>query len=137
MPPITLADFKTIKLTRFTAEVTDAEIDQAMQTIAEQNRPYKAKAKAAEKGDRVVISFQGTIDGVPFEGGKGEDVPLVLGSGQFIPGFEDTSGPRSRRKPDLRHQVPGRLPGQGRWPAKRDLRRHREGGGGARRSDHR
>jgi len=89
MPPITLADFKTIKLTRLTAEVTDAEIDQALQTIAEQNRPFVAKAEAAEKGDRVTISFEGTIDGAPFDGGTGEDVPLLVGSGQFIPGFED------------------------------------------------
>ena len=89
LPPITLADFKTIKLTRLTAEVTDAEIDQTLQRIAEQNRPFMAKSEGAEKGDRVVLSFQGTIDGQPFEGGAGEDVPLVLGSGQFIPGFED------------------------------------------------
>jgi trigger factor len=89
MPPITLTDFKTIKLTRLTAEVTDAEIDQALQTVAEQNRPFVAKSEAAEKGDRVTISFQGTIEGTPFEGGTGEDVPLLLGSGQFIPGFED------------------------------------------------
>ena len=89
LPPIALADFKTIKLTRLTAEVTDAEIDQTLQRIAEQNRPFIAKSEGAEKGDRVVLSFQGTIDGQPFEGGAGEDVPLVLGSGQFIPGFED------------------------------------------------
>ncbi len=89
VPPITLADFKTIKLTRLTAEATDAEIDQAIQTIADQSRPYEAKTGGAEKGDRVTISFLGTIDGVPFEGGKAEDIPLDLGSGQFIPGFED------------------------------------------------
>jgi trigger factor len=89
VPPITLADFKTIKLTRLTAEVTDTEIDQTLQTIAEQNRPFTAKSGGAEKGDRVTLWFQGTIEGTPFEGGTGEDVPLVLGAGQFIPGFED------------------------------------------------
>ena len=89
LPPITLADFKTIKLTRLTAEVTDPEIDQTLQRIAEQNRPFIAKSEGAEKGYRVVLSFQGMIDGQLFEGGAGEDVPLVLGSGQFIPGFED------------------------------------------------
>jgi trigger factor len=89
VPPIALADFKAIKLTRLTAEVTDPEIDQTLQTIAEQNRPFVAKAEAAQKGDRVTVSFQGTIDGTAFEGGTGEDVPLVLGSSQFIPGFED------------------------------------------------
>ena len=61
----------------------------ALQTIAEQNRPFAAKSEGAEKGDRVTVSFQGTMAGEPFEGGSGEDVPMVLGSGQFIPGFED------------------------------------------------
>jgi trigger factor len=60
-----------------------------LQRIAEQNRPFIAKREGAEKGDRVILSFQGTIEGKPFEGGAGEDVPLVLGTGQFIPGFED------------------------------------------------
>ncbi len=89
VPPITLADFKTIKLTRLTAEVTGAEIDETLQRIAEQNRPFIAKSEGAEKGDRLILSFQGTIDGKPFEGGAAEDVPMVLGSGQFIPGFEE------------------------------------------------
>jgi trigger factor len=89
VPPITLTDFKTIKLTRLTAEVTDAEIDQTLQNIAEQNRPFVAKTDGARNGDRITISFQGTIDGAPFEGGTAEDVPLLMGAGQFIPGFED------------------------------------------------
>jgi trigger factor len=89
VPPITLGDFKTIKLERLTTAVTDAEIDQVAQSIAEQNRPFTAKAAAAEKDDRVTISFRGTIDGQPFDGGTGEDVPIVLGSGRFLPGFED------------------------------------------------
>jgi len=90
VPPITLADFKTIKLDRLAAPVEDAEIDQALNTIAEQGRPFNDKAGApAAHGDRVTISFQGTIDGAPFEGGSGDDVALVIGSAQFIPGFED------------------------------------------------
>src|SRR5690348_3435847 len=90
VPPIALADFKTIKLERFTAPVEDAEIEQALQTIAEQSRPFNDSADApAAQGDRVTVSFQGTIDGAPFEGGSGDDVALLLGSGQFIPGFED------------------------------------------------
>jgi trigger factor len=89
VPPIELTDFKTVKLERLTAEVTDAEIDQALNAIAEQNRPFIAKTEGAEKGDRVAISFQGTQDGQPFEGGSAEDVPMQLGSGRFIPGFED------------------------------------------------
>ena len=89
VPPIALADFKTIKLERLTAEVAEDEVDQAVQALAEQSRPFNAKADAAEKGDRVTISFQGTIDGQPFEGSSAEDVPILLGSGRFLPGFED------------------------------------------------
>jgi trigger factor len=89
VPAITLADFKSIKLTRLTAEVSDEEIDKALQTIADQNRPFVAKAEGAANGDRVTINFEGSLDGTPFEGGTGEDVPLIMGAGQFIPGFED------------------------------------------------
>ena len=91
VPPITLADFKTIKLDRLTAEVTEDEVGQALQALAEQSRPFnpRTEAEAAEKGDRVTISFQGTIDGQPFEGSSAEDVPILLGSGRFLPGFED------------------------------------------------
>jgi len=89
VPPIELADFKSIKLQRLSAEVTDAEVDEALQKIAEQNRPFVAKIEGAEKGDKVTISFRGMLDGKPFEGGSGEGVPIVIGSSQFIPGFED------------------------------------------------
>jgi trigger factor len=89
VPPIALTDFKGIKLERVTAAVADAEVDQALAALAEQNKPFTAKTEAAQKGDRVTISFQGTMDGQPFEGGSGEDVPLLLGSGRFLPGFED------------------------------------------------
>src|SRR5580704_1446138 len=57
VPPIELANFKTIKLQRLTAEVTDAEVDEALQKIAEQNRPFVGKVEGAEKGDKVTISF--------------------------------------------------------------------------------
>jgi len=89
VPPIALTDFKDIKLERLTAEVSDAEVDQAIQVLADQNRPYNAKDGAAEKDDRLTISFQGTIDGQSFDGGSAEDVPVLLGSGRFLPGFED------------------------------------------------
>jgi trigger factor len=89
VPPIELADFKQIKLERQVADVTDAEVDEAVQKIGEQNRPFVGKIEGAEKSDRVTVSFQGTMDGKPFEGGAGEGVPILLGSGQFIPGFED------------------------------------------------
>lgn len=91
LPKIELADFKGIKLERQVAEVTDAHISEALERIAEQNRPFAGKAEGAkvEKGDRVVIDFTGKLDGTPFEGGTGGDVGVNVGSGTFIPGFED------------------------------------------------
>jgi trigger factor len=89
VPAITLADFKSIKLTRLTSEVGDEEIDKALRTIADQNRPFVAKTEGAANGDRVTINFEGSLEGAPFEGGTGEDVPVIMGAGQFIPGFEE------------------------------------------------
>jgi trigger factor len=91
LPKIELADFKGIKLERLVAEVTEAQINESLEKIAEQNRPFAAKGKGAkaEKGDRVVIDFTGKLDGVPFEGGTGGDVGVNVGSGSFIPGFEE------------------------------------------------
>jgi len=91
LPKIELADFKDVKLEKLTAEVSEEEIDEGVKRIAEANRPYAAKAEGAkaENGDRVVVSFKGTIDGQPFEGGSADDVAIVLGSKTFLPGFED------------------------------------------------
>jgi trigger factor len=91
VPPIELTNFKTIKLTKLTSDVTDAEVDEAAARIIEQNKPYSAKPEGgkAAKDDRVVISFAGTIDGVPFEGGSGDESVVMIGSNTFIPGFED------------------------------------------------
>jgi len=91
VPAIQLADFKSFQVEKPVAEVTEADIDEAIKRIADQNRPYEAKGDGARAagGDRVTISFKGTIDGVAFEGGTAQDVPLVIGSGSFIPGFED------------------------------------------------
>jgi trigger factor len=91
LPPIELADFKGIQVERLSAEVTEAQIDEAVQRIAEQSRPFAARGEGAkaESGDRAVIDFTGKIDGTPFEGGTGGDVTLHLGAGTFIPGFED------------------------------------------------
>ena len=91
VPPIELMDFKTIRLTKLTSEVTDAEIDEAVARITEQNKPYSAKPEGgkAAKDDRVVISFAGTIDGKPFEGGSADNSVVLIGSNAFVPGFED------------------------------------------------
>ena len=91
LPKIELADFKGMKLERQVAEVTDAQLNEAIERIAEQNRPFASKPEGAkaEKGDRVVIDFAGRIDGAPFEGGTGGDVGVNIGGGTFLPGFED------------------------------------------------
>jgi trigger factor len=89
LPAITLGDFKSITLEKPVLAVTDAEVDEAVSRIADANRPYAAKAGAAETGDRVTVSFVGTLEGEPFEGGSAEDIQVVLGSNSFIPGFED------------------------------------------------
>jgi trigger factor len=89
LPKIEFPDFKKIKVTRPTTEVTDADVDQALEKIAEANQQFEEKQGKAEKGDQVIIDFKGSIGGVPFDGGAAEDAPLVLGSNSFIPGFED------------------------------------------------
>jgi len=91
LPPIPLADFKSVKLERPVAEVSEEEITDTLKRIAEQGRPYTPKGEggAVEDGDKVTISFTGTLDGKPFEGGTGEDVGVNVGSKTFIPGFEE------------------------------------------------
>jgi len=91
LPQIELGDFKDIKLEKLTAEVADQEVAEAVEKIAEQNRPFadKGESAKAEPGDRVIVAFTGTIDGEPFEGGTADDVAVVIGSKSFIPGFED------------------------------------------------
>ncbi|MGA9082297.1 MAG: trigger factor [Pseudolabrys sp.] len=91
VPPIALGDFKSIKLTKLTADVTDAEVDEGISRIVDQNKPYTARPEGekAAKDDRITISFAGMIDGKPFEGGSGDDAVVLIGSNTFIPGFED------------------------------------------------
>jgi trigger factor len=90
MPKIEVGGFEDIEIERLVADVSDADVDQVLTRLAEQNRIYTAKESeaAAEKGDKATLDFIGKIDGEPFEGGSGENVDVVLGSGNFIPGFE-------------------------------------------------
>ncbi|MCL2429649.1 MAG: trigger factor [Alphaproteobacteria bacterium] len=91
LPKIELADFGKLKLERLVAVVTEPEIDAALATLAEQNKPYHPKGEGAkvEAGDRATVDFTGRINGAPFEGGKAENVAVDIGSGSFLPGFED------------------------------------------------
>jgi trigger factor len=91
VPQITLTDFKAIKLEKIVAEVTDLDVDEGVRRLAEQNRTYAARPDGAkaESGDRVIISFGGTVNGEAFEGGSAENVPVKLGANGLLPGFED------------------------------------------------
>jgi trigger factor len=91
VPKIQLADFKSFSVEKPVVDVSEADVDDAIKRIADQSRPYNAKSEGAkaETGDRVTINFTGRIDGAPFEGGTGEAIQVVIGTGQFIPGFEE------------------------------------------------
>src|SRR6266571_5985444 len=91
VPKIQLADFKSFAVEKPVVDVSDSDVDDAIKRIADQSRPYAAKSDGAkaENGDRVTISFKGTIEGVAFDGGTGEGIQVVIGTGQFIPGFEE------------------------------------------------
>ena len=89
MPDFEIADPAKLTVERLTSDITDADLDEALDRLAKNVRNYATKDGAAEKDDVAVIDYEGSIDGVPFEGGKGSDFSLTLGSGTFIPGFED------------------------------------------------
>ncbi|TWA97269.1 trigger factor [Bradyrhizobium stylosanthis] len=91
VPAIALADFKTFQVEKPVADVSDADVDEAIKRIADSNRGYAAKTEGAkaESGDRVTINFKGSINGELFEGGTGEGIQVVIGSNTFIPGFEE------------------------------------------------
>lgn len=91
MPEIKIGDLSAIKLEKLMAEVPAEEVEKALNYIAQSRRETVKveEDRAAAKGDTVVIDFTGSIDGVEFQGGKGNNYPLELGSNSFIPGFED------------------------------------------------
>jgi trigger factor len=92
MPDFEPIDVSGLSLTRPVYTPTDEEVDEALAELAKQARTYEprtGKAPKAKADDQLLIDFVGSIDGVPFDGGKAEGSELVLGSGQFIPGFED------------------------------------------------
>ncbi len=89
IPPFDVADFSGIKLDRPVVEVSDDEVNEQIERIADSNRTYEAKKGKAAAKDRVTMDYLGKIDGEPFDGGKDEGANLVIGSNTFIPGFED------------------------------------------------
>ena len=90
LPEIKLGDFSKISLEKYTADVPEEEVNKAVEYLANaRKQTVKVDGKKAAKGDTVMIDFVGSVNGIEFKGGKGENYPLELGSGSFIPGFED------------------------------------------------
>ena len=91
LPPIPELDAGKISLDRLSVKADEASVDEALKNLATtaQNFADRGKGRAAKSGDQVVIDFKGSVDGELFEGGSGDDYPLVLGSNSFIPGFEE------------------------------------------------
>ncbi|MBR1673459.1 MAG: trigger factor [Eubacterium sp.] len=89
-PPVKLAEYKGVEIEKVEVEVTDADVDAEIEKTRKENaRKVEVTDRAAENGDEVNINFEGFVDGVAFDGGKGEDYKLVLGSHSFIDTFED------------------------------------------------
>ena len=89
-PEFDIDGYKGLKATKTVAPVTDEEVDKEIQTVRDRNsREIEVTDRAVQNGDKTVIDFEGFVDGQAFEGGKGEKYALTIGSGSFIPGFED------------------------------------------------
>ncbi|MCZ2158417.1 trigger factor [Bartonella sp. 220] len=89
LPKFEIKDFEHIEITREIAAIPEQEIDDQVERILSSTRNYSLKDGPSEEGDRVTIDYLGKLEGVPFEGGADSDAQLVLGSKQFIPGFEE------------------------------------------------
>ena len=88
-PEMTLGQYKGLEAPKAEAKVTDEDVDARLKEMAERNSRMVSVDRAVEKGDIANINFEGFLDGEPFDGGKGEDHDLEIGSGSFVPGFED------------------------------------------------
>lgn len=89
-PEVTLGNYKGVKIDKVETEATDEEVDAKIKTEQENSaREIAVSDRAVENGDIVTLDFEGFVDGVAFNGGKGENYPLTIGSGAFIPGFEE------------------------------------------------
>lgn len=89
-PEVTLGEYKGLEVAKTDVEVTEEEVNAEVDKEREKNsRTVSVEDRAVENGDMIMLDFEGFVDGVPFEGGKGENYPLTIGSGAFIPGFEE------------------------------------------------
>ncbi len=89
-PEVTLGEYKGLEVEKVSTEVTAEEVDAKIQEEAEKNaRQITVEDRPVQDGDEVILDYEGFVDGVAFDGGKGENYPLTIGSGSFIPGFEE------------------------------------------------
>lgn len=88
-PEVKLGEYKGLEVEKFDTNVTDEEVENELKSLQERHAELVIKETAAENGDTVVMDFEGFVDDVPFEGGQADNYSLELGSGQFIPGFEE------------------------------------------------
>ena len=88
-PEVTLGEYKGLEVEKTSTRVTQKEVDARIQEEAEKNARTVSVERPVQDGDEVVLDFEGFVDGEAFEGGKGENYPLTIGSGSFIPGFEE------------------------------------------------
>ena len=88
-PEVTLGEYKGLKAEKPEVKVLAADVDERLKALADRNTRLVSVDRAAKSGDTAVIDFEGFLDGKPFDGGKGENHNLELGSGSFVPGFED------------------------------------------------
>jgi trigger factor len=112
LPEVKLADFASLKLERMVADVDDEQLDKALAELADRNQTFAAEeGREAADGDRVTIDFVGTVDGVAFDRGSGENLQLVIGNAGFIPGFEEgIKGAKKGESRDVKATFPAEYP---------------------------
>ena len=115
-PEVTLGQYKGLEAPKAEVKVTAADVNHRLKEMAERNSRLVSVDRPVKKGDIANIDFEGFDDGKPFDGGKGEGFDLEIGSGSFVPGFEDQLiGMKRRRGEGHRHHLPRGLPqGSGR-----------------------
>ena len=111
-PDVPRTDIRDLSVERQICEVVDADIDRTIETLREQRTTYEADEKASEDGDRVLIDFEGRVDGEIFEGGEAKDYPVVLGKGALLPEFESgVTGARAGEEVTVQLTFPEDYPG--------------------------
>ena len=115
LPDIKLPDLSGLALERLTVEADEKAVDAQIGQLLQSNKGWKdaPKGRKAESGDLVVMDFEGKVDGVPFDGGKGEDMSVEIGSGRLIPGFEDQLvGAKAGDKREVKVTFPADYPAE-------------------------